>query len=117
MERCVSPDKTAWLLGAADFSPGSTEYRWNEFEEMALEFAESDLERQSVRTFWNHHFPFLLSVRSDYDYFAVRVSDGAIVLGSAPEWEEPSLIAESFDRFVEKLTSEPVDRFPWALLV
>ena len=101
LDLCRSPDDTAWFLTADDYArvegPG---FRWNELELMALEACEDDADAQrEIAAFWDRHFPFLLAVHSDYDYLAVRIADGAIVHGFAPEWEDPSPIALSFSDF------------------
>lgn len=102
---CVSPDETAWFLCIDDFiRQGDDIFRWNEFELMSLQAAidDNDAEWQrSIVRFWDGHLPVCLSVAGGYAYYAVRMSDGAVVHGAEPEFEETSVIAPSFDRFIE----------------
>jgi len=108
LEACVSPKETVWFLTAEDYArTDDVGFRWNEFEIMSLEAADGDPELESeIRSFWDGHFPVMLAVHSDYDYLAVRVSDGAVVHGYAPEWEEPSEVAPSFAALLTALEAE-----------
>ncbi len=117
VRRCARTDDSSWLLGADDYTSTSSAFRWNEYEEMALDAAISDADRSAIRSFWDAHLPFLLAVHSDYDYLAIRVADGAIVHGFAPEWEQPEIVAANFDELVERLTGEPSSIYPWSALV
>jgi len=102
---CSSRDEQSWLLTFQAFQPSPSQgFRWNEYEMMALAAATTERERDAVTRFWDEHFPFLLSVRADYDYLAVRFSDGRVMHGLAPEWELPTVLAPSFDAFVESVT-------------
>ena len=71
---------------------------------MSLEVDPDDSEWQAqVRSFWDHHFPFMLAVHSDYDYLAVSLEEqsyGGIVHGFWPDFEEPSIVASSFTEFL-----------------
>jgi len=108
LELCCSADETAWLLTGEDYArTEDSGFRWNECELMALDAAAGDPSWQAeIAEFWNDHFPFMLAVHSDYDYLAVRLSDGAVVHGCAPEWESPTQVASSFGHFVEQFQSE-----------
>src|SRR5688572_16482461 len=89
LEICVSPNEKAWFLTATDFArKRGSGFSWNAIELMMLEDAEGDpLAQAQIRSFWDDHLPVMLAVHSDYDYLAVRLSDGAVVHGFAPEWE------------------------------
>jgi len=101
IKRCIRADDQSWLIPFSDFqTDSSSAFRWNEYEIMALEATVSEGERSSITRFWDEHFPFLLAVQADYDYLAIRISDGSVVHGNAPEWEHPSVFANSFDAFV-----------------
>lgn len=120
VERCVRSGNASWLLSAADYeSTSSSAFHWNEYEEIALEDAESATDRIAIRSFWDAHIPFLLAVTSDYDYLAIRVADGAVVHGFAPEWEQPEVLAESFSSFVCRVTNESpdADAYPWSIVL
>lgn len=118
---CVSPNESSWFLTATDYARKlGSGFRWNEIELMMLEGAEGDPARQAeVRAFWDGHFPIMLAVHSDYDFLAVRLSDGAVVHGYAPEWES-SQVARSFTALLTALATEADtqrDRWPWTLFV
>ena len=111
-----------WFLGTSDYARKSKGgFRWNEYELMAIETADGDTEgRAKVIAFWDRHLPFMLAVHSDYDYLAVRLEDGVVVHGCAPEWELPIPIAKSFVEFLadfEREASKPVASFPWSVFL
>ena len=127
LQRCVSPKQTSWFLTATDYRrKADSAFRWNEIELMSLEFADDnpDLDAKvrtaEIRAFWDGHFPVMLAVRSDYDYLAVRLSDGVVVHGFAPDWEDTSPVAPSFAAFVSALAeevAEPHDVSPLSVFV
>ena len=102
LEVGCSADEVAWFLTREDYvRPEGSGFRWNEYEHMALDAVGADpaLADRVVR-FWNRHFPFMLAVRSNYDYLALRLDDGVVVHGYAPEWELPTPVSPSFTRFL-----------------
>lgn len=104
---CVNPDEIAWFLCTNDFNEqGDDAFRWNEFELMSLQAAidDSDEEWQSaIVKFWDNHLPIYLSVAGGYEYYAIRMSDGVIVHGAEPEFEETTDAAPSFAKFMEMI--------------
>jgi hypothetical protein len=117
LERCHNPAENAWILTPSDFRKTDDEgFRWNEYELMALDSAQNDPAWQAeVRAFWNQHLPIMMAVHSDYDYLALRLAApnfGAIVHGAALEWENPSIIAGSFQEFVLRFTAEAASSEP-----
>lgn len=104
---CVSPDETAWFLCMDDFNrQGDDVFRWNEFELLSLQAAmdENDTEWQNtIKKFWDNHLPVCLSVKGGYEYYAIRISDGFIVRGHEPEFEETRDVASSFGKFMEMI--------------
>ncbi len=104
---CVNPDETAWFLCMNDFTKqDDNAFRWNEFELMSLRAAmdENDAEWQNaIVKFWDNHLPVYLSVARGYEYYAIRMSDGAVVHGAEPEFEETTFTAPSFARFAEMI--------------
>lgn len=102
---CVRSDEMAWFLCIEDFSKqGDAIFRWNEFERMSLQVAieQNDAEWQrSITEFWDNHLPICLSVADGYEYHAIRISDGFIVHGTEPEFEETMDVAPSFVQFIE----------------
>ncbi len=110
IELCVNSDDTAWFLTPREFE-GSSEsaFAWNEFELMSLEAAEGDPSLEAeVSAFWDAHFPFLLSVRDGYSFFAVSLKGprrGAVVHGREPEFESVSMVASTFPAFLKQIAA------------
>lgn len=97
-------DLKMWLLVSADYA-GFTElaFRWNEWELQSLEGAGQDQAwRQEIIGFWDHHLPIALSVEGGYSYYALR-SDGTVVAGREPEYEETMPAAKSYFEFLQRL--------------
>lgn len=105
IEACVNPNKTMWLLGIADFKrQKENTFRWNEFEMISLESAVDDIKWQyEIKKFWDKHLPICYIVDGEYEYYAIRMTDGVVVHGVGPEFEETEDIANSFERFIEML--------------
>lgn len=105
-EKYGNAEESAWFLTRADFlETADAGFRWNEYESMALEAAESEQERRKIIEFWDAHFPIAMAVDSNYDYLAISLqaqSFGAVVHGYSPYWFEPTIIAPSFSEFLEK---------------
>ena len=106
---CVNEAQTSWFLSRQDyFGSAEAEFRWNEIQFLSLEACETQDERKKVTTFWKEHFPIALAVHSSYDYLAISLAAsnfGAVVHGSAPEWESPSTISSSFNEFLVQFES------------
>ena len=125
LEVCHNADESVWLLTPKDFRPTEPDaFRWNEYEQMALETVPGNAAAQAaIRAFWNDHLPIVLAVHSDYDYVAVRLVEpdaGSIVHGFAPEWEEPLRLARSFEEFVRSYTAEATSgnaEFPYSVFI
>ena len=115
-ERVASNDETTWFLSWKDYT-GTSEYAyaWNEWEILSLrgakEMADPSWEASTI-AFWNEHFPIMLTVQPHgYGYAAIRRSDGAVVAGWEPEFEEPfGVIAESFDELLSLLPEMDPER-------
>lgn len=104
---CVNSNETVWFLCMNDFNRrGEDAFRWNEFGQISLQAAveENDTEWQgAIVEFWDNHLPVCLSVAGEYEYYAIRMSDGVIVHGTEPEFEETTDVAPSFARFMEMI--------------
>lgn len=102
---CVNPSETVWFLCMNDYNRECDDgFRWNEFEHISSQAAteENDAEWQSsIVKFWDSHLPVCVSVAAGYEYYAIRMSDGVIVHGIEPEFEETKVVAPSFARFLE----------------
>jgi hypothetical protein len=105
LKLCRSPNDTVWFVTASDFArKGGRGFRWNELEATSIEAAKGDTSWQNeIRTFWDDHLPLMLAVHSDYEYLALRISDGAVVHGNAPEFEETETVAPSFEKLLSLL--------------
>ena len=101
-----NPSKTAWFITPHSVAH-DTDFPWNAWELMAIDAAATDGEWvDQIRTFWNNHFPFLLSVRDGYAYFAVRNEPGfPVVYGREPQFELPDVVAASFVLWSELLVA------------
>ena len=49
--------------------------------------------------------PIVMGIGGDYHYYAIDLDTGNIVEGWEPEFENPTVAAESLDGFFEKLFS------------
>lgn len=113
---CGNATQTSWFLSRLDYSASTNaEFRWNEIQLMSLEACGTEVERNKVNTLWQSHFPIALAVQSNYDYLAISLAAscfGAVVHGSAPEWESPATISSSFSEFLVQFESAAVSTSP-----
>lgn len=100
-----SPDETAWFLCAEDYDTRLDHaWRWDEWEQLSLQSAEGDREwTDQISDFWDKHLPIVLSVRDSYAYYAISMTDGCVVYGCEPEFEECRVVAGSFAEFLEHI--------------
>ena len=104
----TSPERTAWLVtGGIISGECKIAFAWNEWEIQSLDAAGKDgAWATSIRQFWDHHFPLLMSVKSGYAYFALDLTASNVVQGEEPEYEEVSplapTIAEMFRMVIDK---------------
>jgi hypothetical protein len=105
-EAAVSPDGKAWLTTCAELAGESdSAFSWDQWERDCLSAAAGDADwRESIRLFWDEHFPILMSVKSGYAYVAIR-HDLAIVAGEDPEFEETVEVADDFASFLRLLAA------------
>ena len=112
IETCVNESENVWFLCIDDYFPKSKDaFRWNEFEIMSLEAAKDDPNLiNGIRNFWNKHFPIIMSVKGEYEYFAINVDNNKIVYGYEPEFEESNkIIANNFEDFLDKIVNEEIE--------
>jgi len=102
-----NPDETVWFYSKLDYNDaGGSAFEWNFFERSSLECALDESDRASVQDFWAKHIPFGASVADGYSYIAFRLSDGAIVSGNEPEYEDSAtVVAASMESFFELFVS------------
>ena len=100
-----SPDETTWFLCAEDYDTRLDHaWRWDEWEQLSLQNAESAREwAAQIRAFWDQHLPIVLEVRDGYAYYAISMTDGSVVYGCEPEFEECTPAAGSFVEFLERI--------------
>jgi len=99
----LSADEKAWFT-TCKYLRGDIDsaFAWNQWEKLSLSSAEADGDaewKESIRAFWDEHFPLLLSVKSGYAYIAIR-KDLTIVQGSEPEFEGTAPVANDFSHFL-----------------
>ena len=111
VKRCINKDETVWFTCFEHFEKPFDEegFNLNEFELISLNSAENDEEYQKVKSFWDKHLPIIISLDGEYSYYAMR-NDGKIVCGYEPEFEETTVIANSFEDFIKLkiITSDDV---------
>ena len=106
LRKCSNATDTVWFLTYPDYQQQEQGFQWNEFEKQSMEAAGGDHEQQAaVTAFWNYHLPIVLNVAGDYTYYAIDTQFGSVVCGTAPEYEEPHVAAESFPAFIRKIIS------------
>lgn len=100
---CSNSADTKWFLIFEDFSADSA-FRWNEFELQSLESADSDTDlKNQITSYWNKHLPIILCVDGEYAYYAIDTDNRNIVFGCEPEYEDPVLIADNLEQFLQKI--------------
>ncbi|MDF4202095.1 SMI1/KNR4 family protein [Maribacter sp. SA7] len=107
-EEITNEDDTAWFNLIKEFNGNSeSEFKWNEFELLSLEWSEDDNEELKVITgFWNHHIPIILSVKDEYQFLAISLEKekyGEIVHGTEPEFENIKKVCNNFNELIDLL--------------
>ena len=103
----VSPDVTAYFNASDEFSGESNAaYAWDQWELSSLYAAGNDDQwKREITTFWDKHFPIVMSVKDCYAFFAIRKGDLRIVLGEEPVYEDTVEIATTIEDFLERITN------------
>lgn len=99
---------TTWFLSIDNFKGAAFDTAWqaDSFEKISLEAAEGDKNWQNtIIQFWDTHMPIIFCLANGYEYYAIRLNDGAIVHGIEPEFEEVSSVAASFEDFLAKIVT------------
>ena len=102
---CENASAEKWFLTPKDYLPAEDGFQRNTFELESLSYAADDDEKGRITAFWNTHLPIFLSVDGEYSYIAIDTTNGRIVSGYEPEYEEISVIAEDFDSFLNRIIS------------
>jgi hypothetical protein len=101
-------ENTAWFVTALECSGGTgSAFAWDEWEQQSLVAAGHDVGwKERIVTFWDCHFPVVMSVKSGYAYLALEAGSLAIVLGEGPEFEDVRVVAPSFQAVLEAIASD-----------
>lgn len=100
--------ETTWFLSRDDYARADADgFAWDEFEVLSRDAADDPESLAAVAAFWRSHLPILQSVDGAYVYLAVR-SDGAVVCGEEPEFEETTVVADSIGHLLDRIIAEPV---------
>jgi|SRR5215831_8298711 len=98
----IAPDERAWFNCVPNFAGTlKVAFAWNEWEQMSLASALTDEQRGQIRSFWDRHLPVFMSVRDDYEYYAIDLTSRSVVYGYKDFFEEPSEVAASFTDFLD----------------
>ena len=102
---CSNQSDTNWFISENDLLATDGEsFAWNTFEKMSLSAADGDYALiKQIEDYWNCYLPIMMCVGDEYEYYAINVTNGAIVNGSEPEFEESSQVANSFLSFLSKI--------------
>ena len=107
-----SKDDTAWFLCGGDYNDDSDDaFKWNEYELMSLEAADSDSDwKKEIEDWWSDKLPFLMSVKDGYSFYAIDLgkNKGIIIKGEEPEFEETYVVADNFEDFLQKVMNNAV---------
>lgn len=100
----TNPDQTTWFNMLEDFyGETETDFPWNAFEQMSIEWMEDDQEEIiNIRRFWDNHLPILISV-TQYQYLAICLESnryGEIVHGAEPEFEDTTKVCDNFQQLI-----------------
>lgn len=112
VKRLIAPSEKTWFLCEDEYNNNSdTPFKWNEFELLSLEAAgEDDNWKEDISLWWEKFFPIILSVDEEYSFYAIdlRNSNGVIVKGSEPEFEEVEEVADNIEHFFELIMSNNI---------
>lgn len=98
--------ETTWFLSRDDYARADADgFAWDEFEVFSRDAADDPESVAAVAAFWRSHLPILQSVDGAYACLAVR-SDGAVVYGEEPEFEETTVVADSIGHLLEQIVAE-----------
>ena len=99
--RITNSEDNMWFLTCFDYQDS-----YDDFEKMSLEAAEGDEAwTRDIKSFWDKTFTIIMSVRGDYHYYAIALESGKIIEGWEPEFEDTTVVADSFNDFLSKVFS------------
>jgi len=111
VEKCVTPNETTWFICENEFNNSSDiEFKWNEYELLSLEAAMEDaVWKSEITTWWDNHLPIVMSVEGGYSFYAIDLTNGAIVRGYEPEFEEVDKVANNLEEFLGLMMSNSIE--------
>lgn len=102
----LSKDEKTWFLCLDEYNDNSEyAYKWNEFELISLDAASGDEDWENeIKNWWKNKLPIIMSVKDSYSFYAIdMLNNNCIVKGEEPEFEETTVIANSFVEFLTML--------------
>lgn len=102
----LSKDELTWFLCLDEYNEKSEyAYKWNEFELISLEAASGDEDWETeIKNWWKNRLPIIMSVKDGYSFYAIdMLNNNCIVKGEEPEFEETTVVANSFNEFLTML--------------
>jgi hypothetical protein len=107
MKSVYPSDHKSWFQTISHFN-GTSGYAfaWNAWEVLSINAALQDNDEiwvNSIRAFWDDHFPIFISLKSGYAYFAIEKDTLKIVRGDEPEFEETAFVADNFLELLKML--------------
>jgi len=111
VEKCVTPNETTWFICENEFNNSSDiEFKWNEYELLSLEAAMEDaVWKSEITAWWDNHLPIVMSVEGGYSFYAIDLTNGAIVRGYEPEFEEVDKMANNLEEFLGLMMSNSIE--------
>lgn len=111
VEKCVTPNETTWFICENEFNNSSDiEFKWNEYELLSLEAAMDDgVWKSEITMWWDNHLPIVMSVEGGYSFYAIDLTNGAIVRGYEPEFEEVDKVANNLEEFLGLIMSSAIE--------
>ena len=108
---CINAEENVWFLCFDDYLEKEEDsFRWNEFETISLDAADNENELiNEIKNYWNKHFPIIMSVKNDYEYYAINIENKKIVYGYEPEFEESEIMANNFEEFLDKIINGEIE--------
>ncbi|WP_391574500.1 SMI1/KNR4 family protein [Cohnella sp.] len=111
VEKCVTPNETTWFICENEFNNSSDiEFKWNEYELLSLEAAMEDaVWKSEITAWWDNHLPIVMSVEGGYSFYAIDLTNGSIVCGYEPEFEEVDKVANNLEEFLGLMMSNSIE--------
>ncbi|EME20431.1 hypothetical protein G419_11097 [Rhodococcus triatomae BKS 15-14] len=98
----ASGDDSRWFLSAFDYAGLSgSAFAWDEFRAIGLDAADTVADRVRVEAFWAECLPILVGVRGDYEFLAISRTNGAVLHGTEPDFEDTTMIAPGLHELMD----------------